>query len=46
MALWELASNAQSSLNLDTLPQIDMEADRGPYLEDSSVTKGPCPLPC
>ena len=29
-----------------TLPQINMEADKGPYIEDSSLIKGPSPLPC
>ena len=30
---------------LDTLPQIDMEADRRPFIEDSSFIRGPSPLP-
>ena len=29
-----------------TLPQIKMEAHRGPYIEDSSLIVGPSPLPC
>ena len=29
-----------------TLPQSSMEAHRGPYLEDSSLLRGPSPLPC
>ena len=34
------------ALAILTLPQINMEADRGPCLEDSSLIKGPSPLPC
>ena len=29
-----------------TLPQIHMEADRGPYIEDSGLVVGSSPLPC
>ena len=28
-----------------TLPQINIEAHKGPYIEDSNLTKGPFPLP-
>ena len=30
----------------NTLPQIHMEAHRRPYIEDSSLKRGPSPLPC
>ena len=33
-------------LGADTLPQINMEAHRGPYIEDSSLVRGSSPLPC
>ena len=29
-----------------TLPPINMEAHIGPYIEDSSLVRGPSPLPC
>ena len=29
-----------------TLPQINMEANRGPYIEDSSLQGGSSQLPC
>ena len=29
-----------------TLPQLSMEAHRGLYIEDSSLIRGPSPLPC
>ena len=29
-----------------TLPQINMEAHREPYIEDSSLIRAPSPLPC
>ena len=32
--------------DLDTLPQIHMEARKGPCTEDSSLVKGPSPLQC
>ena len=28
------------------LPQINMEAHIGPYIEDSGLVRGPSPLPC
>ena len=31
---------------LGTLPQINMEAHRGPYMEESSLIVGSSPLPC
>ena len=31
---------------LITLPQISMEAHRGPYIEDRSLISAPSPLPC
>ena len=35
-----------SNCNTPTLPQINMEAHRGPYIEDSSLEGGSSPLPC
>ena len=29
-----------------TLPLINIEAHKGPYIEDSNLVKGPSPLPC
>ena len=28
---------------MPSLPQMDMEADKGPYIEDSSLIRGPSP---
>ena len=31
---------------LDTLPQINTEAHRGPHIEDGSLKRSPSQLPC
>ena len=52
---WQAASAQQrtasynsehESINRNYPPQVDMEADRRPYIEDSSLVRGPSPLPC
>ena len=44
LATDEARQNLQNRLG--TLPQIHMEAHRGSYIEDSSLVRGPSPLPC
>ena len=42
----EVALLHETRSKLLTLPQINMEAHRGPNTKDSSLKKGPSPLPC
>ena len=42
--VWELMARYKSVL-MNTVPQINMEAHRGPYIEDSLIIRSPSPLP-